>query len=64
MIPTGMFKVVLNSQLPATLGNDLSGEVVAIGEKVTLFKPGDLIFASVFDLGIGSLAEFYLQVSV
>lgn len=58
MIPTGMFKAVLNFQLPATLGSDLAGEVVAIGENVMSFKPGDLIFASVFDLGIGSLAEF------
>lgn len=58
MIPTGMFKAVLNFQLPTTLGSDLAGEVVAVGKKVTLFKPGDLIFASIFDLGIGSLAEF------
>lgn len=58
MIPTGIFKAVLNFKLPATLGSDLSGEVVAVGKKVTKFKRGDLIFASVFDLGIGSFAEF------
>ena len=58
MIPTGIFKAVLHFQLPATVGSDLAGEIVAVGEKVTAFKPGDFIFASVFDLGIGSLAEY------
>jgi NADPH:quinone reductase-like Zn-dependent oxidoreductase len=58
MIPTGMFKPVLHFQLPATLGSDLAGVVVEVGNGVTRFKPGDAIFASIFDLGIGSVAEF------
>lgn len=58
MIPTGIFKPVLRFQLPATLGSDLAGEVIEIGSQVTRFKPGDAVFASVFDLGTGSLAEF------
>ncbi|MDQ7856400.1 NADP-dependent oxidoreductase [Klebsiella michiganensis] len=58
MIPTGMFKPVLKFQLPATMGSDLSGVVKEIGSSVTRFKPGDAIFASLFDLGTGSLAEF------
>ena len=58
MIPTGMFKPVLHFQLPATLGSDLAGIVVAVGSQVTRFKPGDAVFASIFDLGRGSLAEF------
>lgn len=58
MIPTGIFKPVLHFKLPATLGSDLSGVVVATGSRVTRFKPGDEIFASIFDKGIGSLAEF------
>ncbi len=58
MIPTGMFKPVLHFQLPATLGSDLAGRVVAVGSQVTRFKPGDAVFASIFDLGRGSLAEF------
>jgi NADPH:quinone reductase-like Zn-dependent oxidoreductase len=58
MIPTGMFKPVLHFQLPATLGSDLAGVVVEVGSSVTRFKPGDAVFASIFDLGIGSLAEF------
>lgn len=58
MIPTGMFKPVLKFQLPATMGSDLSGVVKEVGSSVTRFKPGDAIFASLFDLGSGSLAEF------
>ncbi len=58
MIPTGMFKPVLHFQLPATLGSDLAGIVLEVGSTVTRFKPGDAIFASVFDLGTGAIAEF------
>ncbi|MNG57179.1 Zinc-type alcohol dehydrogenase-like protein [compost metagenome] len=60
MIPTGMFKPVLHFKLPATVGSDLSGVVIAVGSRVTRFKPGDEIFASLFDRGTGSLAEFAL----
>ncbi|WP_245715560.1 NADP-dependent oxidoreductase [Propionivibrio dicarboxylicus] len=58
MIPTGMFKPVLHFQLPATLGSDLAGVVIEVGSDVIRFKAGDAVFASVFDLGIGTLAEF------
>lgn len=58
MIPKGTFKPFLKFQLPATLGSDLSGIVVEVGSRVTRFKPGDAVFASIFDLGLGSLAEF------
>lgn len=58
MIPTGTFKPILHFKLPATLGSDLAGIVTEVGSQVTRFKPGDAIFASIFDLGIGSLAEF------
>jgi NADPH:quinone reductase-like Zn-dependent oxidoreductase len=58
MIPTGMFKPVLHFQLPATLGSDLAGVVTEVGSNVTRFKPGDAVFASIFDLGTGSIAEF------
>jgi NADPH:quinone reductase-like Zn-dependent oxidoreductase len=44
--------------LPATLGSDLAGVVVEVGNRVTRFKPGDAVFASIFDLGTGALAEF------
>lgn len=58
MVPAGTFKPVLHFQLPATLGSDLAGVVVEVGSRVTRFKPGDEVFASLFDLGKGSLAEF------
>jgi len=58
MIPTGIFKPVLHFRLPATLGSDLAGVVTEVGSDVTRFKPGDAVFASIFDLGTGSLAEF------
>ena len=58
MIPTGMFKPVLHFQLPATLGSDLAGVVVEVGRAVTRFKAGDAVFASIFDRGIGAIAEF------
>ncbi|WP_260963040.1 NADP-dependent oxidoreductase [Pseudomonas citri] len=58
MIPTGMFKPVLKFQLPAIMGSDLAGVVTEVGSAVTRFKVGDAIFASLFDLGNGSIAEF------
>ncbi len=58
MIPKGMFKPILRFQLPATLGSDLAGVVVEVGSRVTRFKPGDAVLASIFDLGTGALAEF------
>jgi NADPH:quinone reductase-like Zn-dependent oxidoreductase len=57
-IPKGMFKPILRFQLPATLGSDLAGVVVDVGSRVTRFKLGDAVFASIFDLGTGALAEF------
>lgn len=57
-IPTGAFKPILQFQLPATMGSDVAGVVVEAGRCVTRFKVGDAVFASVFDLGTGALAEF------
>lgn len=58
MIPKGTFKPILKFDMPATLGSDLAGVVVGIGSKVSRFKVGDEVFASIFDLGRGSLAEY------
>lgn len=58
MIPQGTFKLVMKFQLPAVMGSDLAGVVVAVGSRVTRFKPGDEVFASTFDLDRGALAEF------
>src|SRR5438445_6536215 len=60
MIPKGTFKPILRLQLPATLGSDLAGVVVEAGSRVTRFRLGDAVFASIFDLGTGALAEFAL----
>lgn len=58
MIPTGLFKAVLQFQLPAVMGSDLAGVVTEVGSRVTRFKPGDAVFANIFGLGTGSIAEF------
>lgn len=60
MIPAGIFKLVLPLTLPAVIGSDLAGIVVATGSQVTRFKPGDAIIASTFDSDYGSLSEFTL----
>lgn len=57
MIPKGMFKLMLRFDLPATLGSDVAGIVVEVGSRVTRFQKGDAVFASVFDLGRGTLAD-------
>jgi NADPH:quinone reductase-like Zn-dependent oxidoreductase len=58
MIPQGSFKPILKFELPATMGSDLAGVVVEVGSRVNRFKVGDAVFASLFDLGTGSLAEY------
>ena len=58
MIISGIFKTILRYQLPATIGSDLAGVVIEVGSAVTRFKPGDAVFANVFDRGTGAIAEF------
>nr|WP_314564240.1 NADP-dependent oxidoreductase [uncultured Pseudomonas sp.] len=58
MITAGVFKAVLKFQLPAIMGSDLAGVVTEVGSNVTRFKVGDAVFANVFDLGTGSIAEY------
>jgi NADPH:quinone reductase-like Zn-dependent oxidoreductase len=58
MIPKGMFKPILKFQLPAAMGSDLAGVVKEVGSQVTRFKVGDAVYASLFDLGVGSLADY------
>lgn len=58
MITTGLFKAVLQFRLPAVMGSDLAGVVTEVGSRVSRFRPGDAVFANIFDLGIGSMAEF------
>ncbi|HEX3052526.1 MAG TPA: NAD(P)-dependent alcohol dehydrogenase [Aggregatilineaceae bacterium] len=42
----------------AILGMELSGEIEAVGQAVTRFKPGDPILASTFAAGFGGYAEY------
>ena len=58
MIPKGTFKAIMRFRLPATLGSDVAGVVVEAGNRVTRFKPGDAVFASTFDLDMGTFADY------
>lgn len=58
MIAKGAFKPLIKLRLPAVVGSDLAGVVVEAGSRVSRFKVGDAVFASVFDTPAGSLAEF------
>jgi NADPH:quinone reductase-like Zn-dependent oxidoreductase len=40
------------------LGSDVAGVVDAVGSEVTAFKPGDEVFADLFDAGMGAFAEY------
>ncbi|MEG0949146.1 MAG: NADP-dependent oxidoreductase [Bacteroidales bacterium] len=63
-IMSGMFQSEINQKLPAVIGSDFSGEIIAIGERVGLFKKGMKVYGSgiTFAGGSGSLAE-YLRVN-
>lgn len=41
-----------------TLGTDMAGEVIAIGENVTRFQPGDAVFGDLSESGFGAFAEY------
>ncbi|QWT18197.1 NADP-dependent oxidoreductase [Collinsella sp. zg1085] len=58
MIMAGQFKQLFQYQLPQTMGNEFAGVVVAVGEDVVEFKPGDEVFARPDILRLGAFAEF------
>ena len=55
-----MALLVLGPRKPRrrVLGMELAGEIESVGGKVTRFQPGDLVFASTFDVGFGGYAEY------
>ena len=40
------------------LGVDIAGQVEAVGDKVTQFRPGDEVFGEKFQTGLGGFAEY------
>jgi alcohol dehydrogenase len=57
-VRNGEFKLILPYRTPFVLGHDVAGEVVKVGRKVRLFKPGDQVYSRPDDLRIGTFAEF------
>ena len=59
-IRDGGVKVLIPYRFPLVLGNDLAGDVEAVGVGVTRFKPGDAIYARLDKDRIGAFAEWAL----
>ncbi|MQR01521.1 zinc-binding dehydrogenase [Glaciimonas sp. GS1] len=57
-IRKGDLRIVQRYQLPAVLGNELAGEVVACGGQVHRFHIGDRVFARVAKERMGAFAQF------
>ncbi len=57
-IRRGDLKIVQRYQLPAVLGNELAGEIVACGDQVHRFHIGDRVFARVAKERMGAFAQF------
>ena len=53
----GMLRAIQRPQLPFVLGNELAGEVIAVGRDVTRFQLGERIFARVGKDRGGAFAE-------
>lgn len=56
----GEFKLLFSPELPVVAGGELSGEVVAVGEGVSRFAPGDAVIAYTGAIQMGAYAEFAL----
>lgn len=58
----GGLRMLLNYQIPLTLGSDFAGVIVQAGRHVQKFQPGDAVYGRVQKNRIGTFAE-YLAVS-
>src|SRR5262249_42475182 len=59
-IRDGELKRLIRYSFPLILGNDLAGEVEAVGDGVTRFRPGDAVYGRLDNDRIGSFAEYAL----
>lgn len=57
-IKAGKLKLLLKYEMPLIMGNDFSGVVVKIGDRVNQFKPGDEVYGRPRKNRIGTLAEY------
>ncbi len=57
-IRTGQLQLITGYKFPIVLGFDVSGEVMEVGNGVTHFKPGDLVYARLDSLPGGAYAEY------
>jgi NADPH:quinone reductase-like Zn-dependent oxidoreductase len=53
----GKLRAIYRPRLPLVLGNELAGEIVAVGNQVSRFRVGDRVFARLGKEGAGAFAE-------